>query len=653
MSLKHHTFVIFVCSLFFLQTIHAQTTITGKITDSETGEELIGANIVLNKDGVYAAGASTDFDGNYRITIDPGIYDIEVAYVGYANKRITEVVVKAGQTTRLDIEIGGDEGVLLDEVVVTSYKMPLIDLDFTTSGSVVTSDQMRNVPRRNIRGLAAKSAGIRTFKSKRHHKAQNKEEIAHESYGILHENDFSQVAQNPLSTFSVDVDAASYSNVRRHLTAGNLPPKDAVRIEELINYFDYDYPLPKGVDPFSVNHELTACPWNKDHLLLQVGLKGQEIESEKLPASNIVFLIDVSGSMNSRDKLPLLKSSLRMLTEKLRPNDKVAMVVYAGSSGLVLPSTSCRNKKSILAALNNLSAGGSTAGGAGLKLAYKVANENFIKNGNNRIVLATDGDFNVGLNSNAEMERLIIKEREKGVAISVLGFGTGNIQDDKMEIIADKGNGNYAYIDNLKEAQKVLVKEFGGTLFTIAKDVKFQLEFNPATVSAYRQIGYINRKLNEEDFKDDKKDAGEIGSGHTVTALYEIVPAKNRRFKTRLKYQDAALTNAALISNDLITLKLRYKLPKKSKSNLIEFIVKKSRKPLAEASDNFRFAASVASFGMLLRQSKYLGEVTWDTTLALAEGAMGADKEGYRQEFIGLVSQAKELAQAEGLLGKK
>ena len=346
-----------------------------------------------------------------------------------------------------------------------------------------------------------------------------------EGYAPVNENGYKNVKNNPLSTFSIDVDNASYSNIRRFINSGTLPPADAVRIEEMINYFKYDYPEPRGEHPFSVFTELAICPWNRNHQLLQVGLRGKSIDKTSLPPSNLVFLIDVSGSMNYPNKLPLLKSAFGLLVNELRPQDHVAIVVYAGAAGLVLESTPGNRKELIMSAIDNLEAGGSTAGGAGLKLAYNEAEKNFVKGGNNRIILATDGDFNVGESSNGGMERLVEEKRDLGVFITVLGFGMGNIKDDKMEIIADKGNGNYSYIDNLQEARRVLVSEFGGTLFTIAKDVKFQLEFNPAKVESYRLIGYENRLLNDEDFNDDTKDAGEMGSGHMVTALYEIVPA--------------------------------------------------------------------------------------------------------------------------------
>jgi len=433
---------------------------------------------------------------------------------------------------------------------------------------------------------------------------------------------------------------------------GQLPPIDAVRIEEMINYFNYDYPEPSGKHPFSVYTEISACPWNSAHQLLHVGLKGKSIDKSELPPSNLVFLIDVSGSMSAANKLPLLKQAFRMLVNELRPEDRVAMVVYAGAAGLVLESTLGSRKSEILAALDKLQSGGSTAGGAGLKLAYKVAQENFVEEGNNRIILATDGDFNVGASSNAEMERLIEEKRDHGVFMTVLGFGMGNYKDDKMEIIADKGNGNYAYIDNIQEAKKVFINEFGGTLFTIAKDVKFQMEFNPARVKGYRLVGYENRLLNDEDFNDDKKDAGEMGAGHTVTALYEIIPAgSDEPLKSidPLKYQSNRDEERSVEpvkadrSAELMTVKLRYKQPDSNTSTKVEIPVKGRVLDLDETSDNFRFSAAIAEFGLILRNSQYKEDASMEDVVALAKDARGEDEEGYRAEFIKLVKLADSL----------
>jgi len=470
-----------------------------------------------------------------------------------------------------------------------------------------------------------------------------------EGYATIHENGYKDVLSQPLSTFSIDVDKASYSNVRRFLNMGQLPRKDAVRIEEMINYFHYNYPEPMGKHPFSVYTEVAVCPWNTDHQLLHVGLKGKSIDKTELPNSNLVFLLDVSGSMNSPNKLPLLKNAFHLLVNELRPKDRVAIVVYAGAAGVVLESTSGEHKDEILAAIDRLSAGGSTAGGAGLKLAYKIADENFIEGGNNRIILATDGDFNVGVSSNADMERLVEEKREKGVFITVLGFGMGNYKDDKMEIIAGKGNGNYAYIDNIQEARKTLVSEFGGTLFTIAKDVKFQLEFNPARVKAYRLIGYENRLLNDEDFNDDKKDAGEMGAGHNVTALYEIIPAgSDERVGSidPLKYQRNQQLVKPDLSAEMLTVKLRYKKPDGLTSTLYEEAVKGELTSKKSTSENFRFSAAVAEFGLILRDSEFKGNSSFEGIISLAQMGRGEDPEGYRGEFVKLVRTAETLVKA-------
>ena len=475
-----------------------------------------------------------------------------------------------------------------------------------------------------------------------------------EEYKYIKENRFLSVTENPLSTFSIDVDAASYSNVRRFLNNNQMPVKDAVRIEELINYFSYDYKKPEGKHPFSVNTEYSDCPWNKRHKLLHIGLKGREIEYEERKGSNLVFLIDVSGSMRAPNKLPLLKKSYTMLVSKLDRKDRVSIVVYAGAAGLVLRPTPGDEKSDILQAIGRLNAGGSTAGGAGIELAYKTAEENFVKGGNNRIILATDGDFNIGTSSTSELERLIEKKRKSGVYLTILGFGMGNYKDGRMESLADKGNGNYYYIDNILEAKKVLVTDLMGTLFAIAKDVKLQLEFNPENVEAYRLIGYENRKLAKEDFNDDTKDAGELGAGHTVTALYEIVP-KGVKIKLpevdKLKYQGPKGRSGKRgpgnsgFKDELLTVKLRYKLPGKNNSIKLEKIVKNRPDRINNTTDNFRFSASVATFGMLLRDSEFKGNSSWKLARKLAKGAMGKDKYGYRSEFLNLIEKASLLGQ--------
>ena len=475
----------------------------------------------------------------------------------------------------------------------------------------------------------------------------NRQDFQTESYDHVTDNPFESVTDEPLSTFSIDVDTASYSNMRRFLEGGSLPPAGAVRIEELVNYFDYDYEAPDGDTPFSAHVEMAGCPWNADHRLARIGLKGWEIPADQRPTSNLVFLLDVSGSMNQPNKLPLLKDALGLLVQQLGENDRVAIVVYAGASGLVLPSTSADDHRAILDAMDHLKAGGSTNGGAGIQLAYDTAMAHFVEDGVNRVILATDGDFNVGTTSQSELIDLIEDKAKSGVFLTVLGFGMGNYQDSMLEKIADKGNGNYAYIDTRSEACKVLVEQISGTLVTIAKDVKIQVEFNPAQVGHYRLIGYENRILAAQDFNDDTKDAGEIGAGHTVTALYEIVPAGvalDVPGVDPLKYQQPGRPTSAASSGELLTLKLRYKEPDGDTSSLLTFPVTDRGRSYAQASADFKFAASVAAFGMLLRDSPYKGTATYDAVLELAgEGAVN-DSHGYRAEFIQLVKKAQGLS---------
>jgi len=461
-----------------------------------------------------------------------------------------------------------------------------------------------------------------------------------ETYQVIVENEFKDALKVPLSTFSIDVDAASYSNVRRYINDGQKPPANAVKIEEMINYFQYDYPQPPvtGPHPFSINTEMAVCPWNKDHHLVQIGLQGRKVHKEDLPNSNLVFLIDVSGSMNSSDKLELLKSAFKLLVREVREEDMVSIVVYAGAAGVVLEPTSGANKDKILDALMNLRSGGSTAGGQGIELAYKIAEENLMKNGNNRVILATDGDFNVGLSDDDGLVKLIEEKRKSGIFLTVLGFGRGNYQDAKMEKLADNGNGNHAYIDGLMEAQKVFVNEMGATLLTIAKDVKIQVEFNPAKVKAYRLVGYENRLLANKDFANDAKDAGEMGAGHSVTALYEVILTDAANDGIPLKYQEYTVPKPGEYKDEIMTVKLRYKEPKESKSKLITHIVKSG--DYNHPSNEFQFATAVAEFAMLLRGSKFKGTANYDSILKRAKSSKGGDEFGYRAEFIKLVNKA-------------
>ena len=466
-----------------------------------------------------------------------------------------------------------------------------------------------------------------------------------ETYKEIKENSFVAVAQQPVTTFSADVDRAAYANVRRIIGYGQIPPKDAVRIEEMVNYFDYDYPAPEegSVNPLRVSPELAPAPWNPNHLLLRIGLQAKKIDLAKAPPSNIVFLIDVSGSMDEENKLPLLKSSFKMLLGQLKPDDKIAIVTYANGTKVALPSTSVKDKEKIIKVLDNLYASGGTSGGRGIQLAYEQAQKSFIKNGNNRIILATDGDFNIGINNTTDLEKFIEKQRESGIYMSVLGFGMGNYRDDMAETIADKGNGNYAYIDNITEAKKMLVNELSGTLFAVAKDVKLQLEFNPKYVKEYKLIGYENRMLANEDFTNDKKDAGEIGAGHTVTALYELVPSDGKVAQS-LRYQSQELNEKGK-GNELGFLKIRYKDPKVKDAKSVEITepLVFNKKALKETSTDYRFAASVAEFGILLRDNSNKANATYDQVIELAEGAIGKDPEGYRKEFVRLVKSVKML----------
>lgn len=466
--------------------------------------------------------------------------------------------------------------------------------------------------------------------------------VDQEDYESFIENQFETPKTAPLSTFSIDVDNASYTNIRRFINNGQTVPKDAVRIEEMMNFFKYNYPQPKDSNPFSINTEYSDCPWNAKHQLLKIGLQGKIIPTEDLPASNMVFLIDVSGSMGQSNKLPLLKQSMKILVNELRKDDKVAIVVYAGAAGLVLPPTSGDDKATIINALENLNAGGSTAGGAGIELAYKIAHENFIKDGNNRVILATDGDFNVGSAANTDMQTLIEEKRKTGVFLTCLGYGMGNYKDSKMEILANKGNGNYAYIDNMQEANRFLSKEFKGSMFAIAKDVKFQIEFNPKHVQSYRLIGYENRKLRPEDFKNDAIDAGELGSGHTVTALYEIIPTgvESDFSQPELKYT-AVKNDTSAYSDELATIKFRYKKPDGDKSiELVQVIANKSTAN-SKASDDLKFSAAVAWFGLKLRDSKLISNKSSKDIIKLAKQGLSNDPEGYKAEFIRLVEAVK------------
>jgi len=599
-------------------------TVTGRVLDAASARPLPGAEVRVAGTRQRTVSGAT---GEYRLVVArsalrDGRFTLEVRLVGYEPLR--EQVHATGEEVRRDLLL----------------RAAALQLEGLVVGSAAGRDAAR---RERHAGSVAAMAPPSPPAYIVHPHPHPRPDWNTESYARVEENGFLAADRNPLSTFSIDVDRASYSNVRRFLLEGQLPPKDAVRIEEMVNYFSYEAPAARGEHPFTVVTEVADAPWAPRHRLLRIALHSPRVELGSLPPSNLVFLVDVSGSMNAPDRLPLVKQSLRMLVDQLRPRDRVAIVVYAGAAGLVLPSTPGSERARILDALERLEAGGSTAGGAGLRLAYEVARENHLPGGNNRVILATDGDFNVGVSSDAEMVRLVEEKRRQGTFLTVLGFGRGNLRDSKMEQMADHGNGNYAYIDNLLEARKVLVSEMGGTLLTVAKDVKLQVEFNPARVKAYRLVGYENRLLAAEDFNDDRKDAGELGAGHSVTALYEVVPVgadTPARGVDPLRYQAPSRSTPATGGGELAYVKVRYKRPTEDESRLMQRpVVEHSR----SMSRDLSFAAAVAGFGMLLRESEHAGRLTPQQVIALAQVARGEDREGYRAEFIRLVELYRDL----------
>ena len=599
--------LVLLMAVICLGTMNAQTiTVTGIVTDAADGTSITGCSVVNNRS---KSGAITDVNGRYSIQAQKG--DVLLfRFIGYKEEK------RVVKSAKLDVKMKTDD-VALEECVVVGYG--------TMKTKAMTGAYVAVCP------TAMYDMDTR----------MNTEE-----YDRIQENGFKSVADTPLSTFSIDVDPASYSNMRRFINRGELPPADAIRTEELVNYFSYDYPKPTGNDPVKITVEAGTCTWNTAHRLVRIGLKAKEIPTEQLPASNLVFLIDISGSMWGANRWDLVKSSLKLLVNNLRNKDKVAIVTYAGSAGVKLEATSGGDKQKIREAIDELTAGGSTAGGAGIHLAYQIAKKNFISDGNNRIILCSDGDFNVGVSSAEGLEQLIEKERKSGVHLTVLGYGMGNYKDKKIQVLAEKGNGNHAYIDNLQEANRVLVGEFGATLHTVAKDVKLQVEFNPSQVQAYRLIGYESRLLKDEDFNNDAKDAGDMGAGHTVTAFYEVIPAgvKNEYVGKvdDLKYQKKEkMTLKPTGSDELLTVKLRYKAPDKDVSRKMElpFVDNKGD----SVSSDFRFASAVAMFGQLLRDSDFKGTADYDKVIKLAKQGVNNDERGYRREFIRLVEAAKGL----------
>jgi Ca-activated chloride channel family protein len=615
------SFVIAAVVCAFIASVIAQTAvgrIHGVIKD-DGGAVLPGVEVRLMSGATLIQRVVSDARGEFDfVDVPVGTYTIVAALAGFGEWTGTAVV--AAQATR-EVAIAMQVAALTEAVTVSGNASRVE----TAIGGVAG-------------GLAAPAAAPARGFSR-----VAREPFNTEAYDRIDDNQWTDPKHKPLSTFSIDVDTASYSNVRRFLHGGQLPPKDAVRIEELVNYFTYDYPQPRGAAPFAVTTALAEAPWNPRHRLALIGLQGRRIDASRTPPRNLVFLVDVSGSMQSPDKLPLVKSSLAMLARNLTRRDRIALVVYAGAAGLVLPSTPGDDTGTILEALGRLEAGGSTNGAQGLRLAYETARRHFITGGINRVMLATDGDFNVGVTSQGDLIRMIEHERESGVMLSVLGFGMGNLKDSTMEKLADKGNGNYAYIDSAVEARKVLVEQAGGTLVTIAKDVKLQIEFNPRHVAAYRLIGYENRVLADRDFNDDRKDAGELGAGHSVTALYEIVPAGERVDMPGidpLRYQTPAAQSAGTHAGELMTVKLRYKQPDGDASQLLAYPVHSRRDMMPELG----FAAAVAEFGMLLRDSEFKGSASFAQVRQLAARFKGEDPHGHRAEFIRLVAVAESLA---------
>jgi Ca-activated chloride channel family protein len=588
-----------LCSLPFF--LNAQC-ITGVVTDSNDGSPLIGVSVLWKS---TRQGTVTDLDGKFSLCVSSA--DSVVLVMTYTGYETLEMTVALSQKLGVvKMESGGE---LLEEVVVAAYG---IQRKEASIGDAVRASGSRRALKnsRSPRPSAYASEPIQT-----------------EQYNAITRNGFIKTKKQNFSTISTDVDRAAYANVRRILNEGKMPPSDAVRTEELINYFKYQDPNPKTEKDIALRTEFMTCPWNEQNQLLRVSARTMPIATADLPPANLVFLLDVSGSMSRQNKLPLVKESLKLLTQSLRAEDKVAIVVYAGAAGLVLPSTSGKDPATIMAALDRLQSGGSTAGGAGITLAYDVARKHFVQGGNNRIILATDGDFNVGTSSQEGLLNLIEKERESGIYLTVLGFGTGNYQEGTMQELADRGNGNHGYIDSPAEAKKILVSEFGGTMFTVAKDVKLQLEFDPEVVASYRLIGYENRLLAKEDFDDDTKDAAEMGAGHNVTVLYELIPAN--------KYREA---------NYLGYLRLRYKPNTGGPSKKESYPVSANHHTDEAASNDIRWAAAVAEFSMLLTDSKHKGAANWKHCLEMANNSIGKDTEGYRAEMIGLIIKAQAIA---------
>ncbi|MEX1128332.1 MAG: von Willebrand factor type A domain-containing protein, partial [Vicinamibacterales bacterium] len=634
------------------RTVPAQgRTISGTVLDP-AGGALPGVTVELRQGERVLQRTTSDATGAWTFAnVQAGDVRVRLALAGFVT---TEVVLKVGESDPAPLRVVLKVGVA-SEVVTVTAGMEVVDTQATRIGGVpggVLGGVVGGLPNAPPPpgSAAAKSVGTGQGGGRGggYYPPRYMMEVQRDtaSYAEIVESRFRSVTDHPLSTFSVDVDTASYANVRRFLNEGRIPPPDAVRIEELINYFKYDYPAPRGDAPVSITTEVAACPWNPKHRLALVGLRAKPIDTGKTPPRNLTFLLDVSGSMAPPNRLPLVKTAMQMLVDTLRPEDRVGIVVYSGNSGLALKPTSGDKKAIINHAIEELRAGGSTNGASGIQLAYDLATENFVKGGVNRVILATDGDFNVGVTSHADLMRMIEAKRERGIFLSVLGVGESNLKDSTMEMLADKGNGNYSYLDSIQEARRVLIAEAGSTLVTVAKDVKLQIEFNPRFAAAYRLIGYENRILRKEDFNNDRKDAGEMGAGHTVTALYEIVPAGQEipdGGVDPLKYQqpvDPPARTIAANSTELMNIKVRYKAPDGDASKLLEFPVREHGQRMTA---NLGFAAAVAEFGLLIRRSDFRGDATWEQVLSLARAHRGKDPDGYRAEFARLADLAAAL----------
>lgn len=615
-------------------------TISGKIIDP-ANQGIPGAAVELRQADTVQRRTTTDGQGDFRFdAVPPGDYRVRATLAGFVT---TEVIVPVGAEAPKPLLVTMKVGAVSETVVVTGHAQVVGGVAGGIVNAAPNAPPPPATPLPANRGFIAGAAGSDQLASRSLNHQLSRDTA---SYAEISENRFRHVTEHPLSTFSADVDTASYANVRRFLNEGRLPPPDAVRIEELVNYFKYEYAAPRNGAPVAVTTELAPAPWNSKHRLALIGLRSTPIESDRIPPRNLTFLLDVSGSMMPENRLPLVKTAMRMLVDTLRAEDRVAIVVYASGTGVVLQPTAGDRKAVINSAIADLRAGGSTNGAGGIELAYNLASEHFAKGGVNRVILATDGDFNVGITSREALTRLIEEKRERGIFLSVLGVGDNNLKDSTMEMLADKGNGNYSYLDSLQEARRVLIAEAGSTLVTVAKDVKLQVEFNPNFVSAYRLIGYENRLLKKEDFNNDRKDAGEMGAGHVVTALYEIVPAGEpvpSGAVDPLKYQQPVEPPARTVatnSTELMTIKVRYKAPDGDASRLLEFPVRAAGQ---KTTSNLGFAAAVAQFGLLLRRSEFRGEATWESTIALARQHRGSDPDGYRAEFIRLVDLASAL----------